>query len=651
MQNRHRSLDKIIAVFLLLVGLIAYISTLAPTVLDGDAALFQYTPLVLGITYPTGYPIYILVTKIWLTIFPFGEIAWRMNLFSALSAAFALPIFYAVARRILRNRWGALSAVLLFATLITYWRWATSAKIYTFNILLFSSVLYFATLPKTQTLRYKYRAHLTAFFFGLQIGVHSTTLLLLPGIIALFLSNNAQHSAINLRKSNLKNALGILTAFAIPASFYFYIPIRAEMIIAQMGRTAAIRHGMLADFYHSGFLGWVRYFTAADFTGGVVTHWGAVPHDLFSVYFSRLMAVVDFGWIGVAWGLVGIAVFIAWRPLRHWALPLFLLYAIPIPFVLTYGQGEQNAFLLPSNLIFSLFAGSALTLITNYELRITNSLGRKIILAVTLFLALVLPFQHARYSIDWLANKWDTAKYDYWTDALAHPLEDSAGIMATWGDLTSMWYLQHAENRRAGLAGLYPPTEAVATEWLSQGHPLYIAGPVLDDWDAESLAKYRAVPWGRLVRLVPIDENPNAILPALNQIPPRIFGEKLQVDGIAFPAQVMAGEKFTLQLSGQILADLPANTYYSLRLVQSDGNLIAQKDDVIRPGWYPAESIPADVPWVGAYSLSAPKDAPVGDYRLQMVVYNTTNDGWQEWALENGDHIFDIGMLKIVNAK
>lgn len=647
MQNRHLSVDKVIAVILLLAALIAYISTLAPTLLDGDAALFQYIPLTLGITYPTGYPVYILVSKIWLTLFPFGEIAWRMNLFSALSAAFAMPIFYTVAHRILRNRWGALSAVLLFSTLSTYWRWATSAKIYTFNILLFSIVLYFATLP--QNPKHKTRnAMLTAFFLGLQMGVHSTTLLLLPGIIALFWANNPSFISHGFRKSNLKSGLGILAAFAIPASLYLYIPIRAEILIAQMGRETAIRHGLLADFYHSGLGGWIHYFTAADFTGGVVTNWGIVPHDLFSVYFSRLMAVIDFGWMGVAWGLLGILVFIVWKPLRHWALPLFLLYAIPIPFVLTYGQGEQNAFLLPSNLIFSLFAGGVVAQITNYELRITNLSVRKIILGLTLFATLILPFQHARYNINGLNNKWDTAQFDYWTDALAHPLEDGAGIMATWGDLTSMWYLQHAENKRTDLAGLYPPTSAVAAEWVARGQSLYVAGPVLGAWRADDLAKYRAIPWGRLVRLLPLDENPATTLPALNQIPPRTFNTILRVDGVAFPAQILAGKKFTLQLRGQILADLPLNTYYSLRLAQSDGKLIVQKDDVIRPGWYPAEVISANTPWVGAYSLIAPKNTPMGDYRLQMVIYNTQDGGWQEWSLENGDHILDLGTIKIV---
>ena len=141
---RTRWIDGLINLALFGGALAAYTSTLAPTVLDGDAALFQYTPQVLGVTYPTGYPVYLLLSKAWLSLFPFGEVAWRMNLFSALCASLTLPIFYGVSRRIWYSRPAALTSVLIYATLPTYWLWATETKIYTLNILLYSMVLWLA---------------------------------------------------------------------------------------------------------------------------------------------------------------------------------------------------------------------------------------------------------------------------------------------------------------------------------------------------------------------------------------------------------------------------------------------------------------------------------------------------------------------------
>ncbi len=137
--------DGMAAAILSIVGLVAYVSTLAPTLLDGDAALFQYTPWVLGVTYPTGYPTYILLGHLWASLLGFGSVAYRMNLFSAVCAALALAILYPTMRRLLESRLAALLAVLIFATLPTYWRWATEAKIYTLHILLLSSILFLLT--------------------------------------------------------------------------------------------------------------------------------------------------------------------------------------------------------------------------------------------------------------------------------------------------------------------------------------------------------------------------------------------------------------------------------------------------------------------------------------------------------------------------
>ncbi len=631
LKTRNPKPDTIIAVAIFFAALAAYFRTLAPTVLDGDAALFQFTPSVMGVTYPTGYPVYLLVARIWLAIFPIGEIAWRMNLFSAVCAALAMAIFYRVAQNILRYRLAAVSSVLLFASLPTFWRWATEAKIYTLNILLFTTALYFLTRPKTPKIEPR-RSIFAALVAGLQLGVHSTTVLLLPGMVWMMWKNY---------RPQLKQMIILLMVLVAPMALYLYVPVRGEMLIAQMGRTAAIRHGLLADFYHSGFSGWVRYFTAADFTGGVVTNWARVPHDFFAVYLGRLMRI-DWGWLGVFWGFAGLAVFAVWQPLRRWTIPLVLLFALPIPFVLTYGRGEQNAFLLTSNLVFALFAGGVVALITNHESRITNLLLRNGLWGLTMAAVLILPIQHARSNFDWLTHKWGTANHDYWLDVLTHPLESDAGIMATWGDLTSMWYMQHIRHLRPDIAGLYPPTETIAADWLAQGRSLYVAGPVFDEWSADELSRYQLLPWGRLVRLLP----KNAEIPTLHL--PRsvnaVFDGKLALSGVDFPHKIPSGGRMTVQLAWQSLAELPENTYYSLRLSAADGTIVAQKDDVIRPGWYPAPAIPAELPMLGAYSLAVPTGTLPGKYRLQLAVYNRSG---QEWVLTDGERVLDLGGVTV----
>ena len=628
---RNQTPDRTISAAIFLSALAAYFRTLAPTVLNGDAALFQFTPSVLGVTYPTGYPVYLLAAKLWLAIFPIGEIAWRMNLFSAVCAALAMAIFYRVAQNILRYRVAAIGSVLLFATLPTFWRWATEAKIYTLNILLFTAALYFLTRSKPKN------AAFGALSAGLQLGVHSTTVLLLPGMLWLLWKNF---------RPSRKRAIVLLALFAAPAMLYLYVPLRGEMLIAQMGRAAATRHGLLSDFYHSGISGWMRYFTAADFTGGVVTNWGRVPHDFFTRYLGRLMRI-DWGWVGIGWGFAGLAVFALWQPLRKWVVPLGLLFALPIPFVLTYGRGEQNAFLLTSNLISALFAGGAVAAlqckIQNVKFKNGGEQWFKLGLSgLLVLLMLILPARRISANVDWLTHKWDTANRDYWLDVLAHPLEPDAGIMADWGDLTSMWYMQHIRRLRPEIAGLYPPVESVAADWLAQGHPLYIGGPVLNRWSAAELAEYRFVPWGRVVRVFP--ENAEIAIPKLPHAVETVFGGKLALTGADFPTEIPDGGRMTVLLGWQSLAELPEKTRYSLRLVAADGTIAAQKDDVIRPGWYPAPTIPAGLPMLGAYSLPLPTGTLPGEYRLQLAVYDRVG---QEWAQPDGSRTLDLGAVSV----
>jgi hypothetical protein len=690
---------------LFLAGLYAYTSTLAPTVLEGDAALYEYTPYVLGVTYPTGYPLYILLGKLWLTFFPFGEIAWRMNLFSALCSAAALPLIYGAARRLFtlphaKNQRGegaaALAAVLVFATLPTFWRWSTEAKIYALNILLYSGVLYTlaraldhqaagsaagvetgvetsagklnyktsgsaadieagvealagkrqalslrpakTSIPLPATLQGLRRLPLAlpALLLGLQIAVHSTTVLLIPGLLFF--------AWLNLRQMlfTKKSFMAHCPLLIIPGLLYLYIPLRAEWLIAHYGRFEAIGRGLLADFYHSGLSGLVRYFSAADFTGGVATNWSLVPEQFITVYIPLL--IEDLTPLGVGLGLVGAVALAVSQPRRF--LPLFLLYAAPIPFVLTYGQGEQSAFLLPSFLIFALCAGYTFIPIN----QLLNPLVPRPILRVSritfyilLFTFLLLP--QIQYNTLWLNRKWTRAIYEEWADALNHPLEPGSGMLAHWGDLTSFWYMQHAEGLRPDLRGVYPPDEAAVIDWFERGNPnLYIAGP-LQGWAAGIQDRYQLIPWGRLVRIAPRQLDPRSLLPPLPQPPEADFDHKLRLLGLDYPAQAVGGSVYPVTLNWQALAELPEQTTISLRLSRDDG-IVAQLDERLRSGWFPSETLPAGQHVLSYALLPIPLGTLPGEYRLQLVTYIRAS---QPLRLPAGQVTLDLGAVQVVS--
>jgi len=91
-QPTARTISRIDGWLALAVGglsLALYGRTLAPGLLPGDSGELQTLSALLGNTHPTGYPIYLLVGKLF-TWLPVGDMAYRVNLLSAVMAALAV---------------------------------------------------------------------------------------------------------------------------------------------------------------------------------------------------------------------------------------------------------------------------------------------------------------------------------------------------------------------------------------------------------------------------------------------------------------------------------------------------------------------------------------------------------------------------------
>ena len=552
-------------------------------------------------------------------------------------------------------RLAALITVLTFATLPTFWRWATSAKTYTLNILCLSIILYLLSrLPKPnksdlqgfKNLVGLRHTHYAILILGLSIAVHNTMLLLTPGL-ALFI---ILHQPALFRQP--KTWLILALCYVIPLAFYLYIPLRAEWLIADMGRTAAIEHGLLANFYDSDL---TRYFSAADFTQGVKSDWGLVPGRIYPLYIAGLLAD-EMSWLGIGLGFIGGLFMAITRPRLF--IPLFLLYITPIPFVLAYGQGEQTAFLLPSFLIFALFIGYTLQIGAIANERISKWANKQKFSSLTsylsflTFLLLISYFIYPRitYNFNWLENKWTRASYNEWHDALNHPLEPNAGLLAEWGDLTSAWYLQHVEQLRPDLRGIYPPTEEMVQNVMDEGQPLYLAGKIDPDkpqraWIRHLAQDYRLIPWGRLVRLAPMTSDPQRLLPTLPHELNATFDNKLHLRQADFAPQATGGQPYTVTLTWQALTDLPPETTLSLRLVQGD-TIVAQLDDSLLSGWFPSDHVSAQQYGLSYALIPIPLGTLTGQYRLQAAVYAHHS---QPWRLPDGAPVLDLGEVELIS--
>ncbi|HJQ27732.1 MAG TPA: DUF2723 domain-containing protein, partial [Rubrobacter sp.] len=173
-------------VFLLVFVL--YLRTLAPTVLylDDprllDAVMLQMQVSVLGITHPTGYPTYMMLTHLF-TYLPVGDPAYRVSLGSAVYGALAVVAVYAGGFLLSRRVVAAAAGALAFGLGTALWSQAVIAEVYTLNALLVSVTIVVLLLWR------EYRKDryllLSVFLVGLCLTNHLTSGLLLPATLLL----------------------------------------------------------------------------------------------------------------------------------------------------------------------------------------------------------------------------------------------------------------------------------------------------------------------------------------------------------------------------------------------------------------------------------------------------------------------------------
>src|SRR5512139_4186294 len=101
---------------LLGIGLFAlYGLGACPTIYVGDSGELVTAAHTLGIPHPSGYPLYVLLGKLWTLLVPVGSIAYRMSLFSAACTAAACGVLHHLLRRLGAHPAAAAMAALLLA--------------------------------------------------------------------------------------------------------------------------------------------------------------------------------------------------------------------------------------------------------------------------------------------------------------------------------------------------------------------------------------------------------------------------------------------------------------------------------------------------------------------------------------------------------
>jgi hypothetical protein len=465
------------ALLSIVIPFFIYLLTLAPSVTFFDSGEFITAIYSLGSPHSPGYPLFVLFTKPF-TWMPFGNLAYRVNIATAISASLACFGVYLLVRHMLDEEiWAgderfshyliksaALCAALTFAFSARLWLQSNHDKPYPLFSFLTALILYLLLLY-----RKKYRQgeecpcyiYLGAFLCGLAFGAHQSMVLLLPCFAFLVLS-------LNIRLIfRLKEQILAGIFFLLGLSVYLYLPIRAT---------------------RNPLLNWGDPKTATQFLWHFLRKGypaEIVDRDIY-LFFKQLAAfnfIHEFTVVGFVLLLVGM---FAYAKSRQYEI---IAYLIAICTFLAVLVGYQNTaaemiflteeFFTPLYLLFAVFIGLGLYHLVNrvfLKQRFFRIQAFKTRLVVW-FTLLALPVSLCAMNYYENDQHDNYIAFDYANNTF-RSLSNNA-VLFTWGDSGAfpLWYLQGVERMREDLVLLHTPH--LVFKWYLDAFPDIFRSSVL----------------------------------------------------------------------------------------------------------------------------------------------------------------------------
>lgn len=188
----YKIFDKWVWLLILIISFGIYVLNIYPEITNGDSGEFLSVSYTLGIAHPPGYPLYLMLLKLFIWILPFNP-ALSGNIMSSLFASLAvlfiyrnLLLFYKI---IFKKKISIIIKIVsLFLSLFTgiiplIFSQAIITEVYTLNLFLMLLINFlFLKFIIYKKLNFIY---LFAFLYGVSLANHQTPILLLPlyGII------------------------------------------------------------------------------------------------------------------------------------------------------------------------------------------------------------------------------------------------------------------------------------------------------------------------------------------------------------------------------------------------------------------------------------------------------------------------------------
>ena len=357
-------LDWIVAGLVWLAAMMLYVRTLATTVLLGDSGEYQVLASTLGLAHSTGYSIYLLLAKL-VTWIPVQDIAYRVNLFSAISAALALGLVYLAGRLLGAGRVAGLLGPIALALVKLFWLHAVIAESYDQAAMGVALILVLVLLwRRTGNTWLLFTAGLAG---GLSLAVHNTISLAAPAVLIYLLA--ARCSRQGWMRASAGAVIGIIMVIA---SFFALDAINAPTSFLNVSaRPNLSAWDLNEDQWKSPFVRFDYLVFARQWRGAVFDNSTEEVNKASNDYFGAFDN--QFTLPALAMVLVGaFRLFIPWGRGRPWmwreGLLLGLSWLVIYFYLINYKISDINTYYIPSYVPLAILAsvgtGAIFSLVT-----------------------------------------------------------------------------------------------------------------------------------------------------------------------------------------------------------------------------------------------------------------------------------------------
>ena len=426
---------------LLAIGI--YLRTMLPSTGFWDTGEAQTVPPTLSIFHPTGFPTYTLLGWLWSQL-PIGEVAWRMNLLSAVCVALAAGLVVLTTGHLIAERSRTLRAAAAgvagaaFAFASEPWQNAARADVHAVNILFVTLVVWLLFTWRAAERAGSPRAGGwligAALAFGIGLGAHPLVGLLAFGIAAwLFIVD--RHIW---RRWRLVAACTVVIALGIGS--YAYIWLRAitdpepVLFYARPDTWERFRYLVFAEQFGSLF----REFRA--------------PLDNLAAKWNGAEIVLAAQFVAPGWLLVAVGAAIVGA--RHLGTVIVLLLFVVgnVLYSMNFRDGDIDRYYMPTVAVLAPLIGVALAAIGAATATVAAEVGRRLVAttvarrrlatlagALVIGIGALIPGAALVTGYD-AHDESQNRDADAWVASVHELLPPNAVVVSWWSYSTPLWY-------------------------------------------------------------------------------------------------------------------------------------------------------------------------------------------------------------------